>query len=87
MALSSEYCDNSSCGIEEKILFLATIYAVFSPPTDVEMLWFHPSWQLSMTQLLAHSSSIPRGVGGPLILLLHPAWGGPGQKGLGEGSQ
>lgn len=59
MALSSEDCDNNSCGTEEKILFLAPIYAKFSP-TDVEVLWFHPSWQL--TQLLTHSLSIPEGL-------------------------
>lgn len=51
LALSSENCDNSSCGTEEKV-FLALIYAVFSS-TDVEVLWFYPSWQLSTTQLLA----------------------------------
>lgn len=59
MALSGEDCDNNSCGTEEKILFLPPVSAMFSP-TDVEVLWFHPSWQL--TQLLAHSLSIPEGL-------------------------
>lgn len=65
-------------GLKKKIIFLAPIYTVFSPTdvfsnTDVEVLWFNSSWQLSRTQLLAPSSSIPKGVGGPLLLL--PAWG------------